>query len=472
MYNEKSIDKFKINTLIFINVLCITAIFYLCWNGYYNKLLDVRFSFKGNSLLLSMFGGCYFLYFLLYEAHKISISSVSELIYDQFLSLMLTDLIAYFVIVLILRDLQNVIPMLLCFVAQCFVSALWSFLIHRWYFATHKPKRTVVIWDVSKGLRELINMYGLEKRYQVIDNLYVKDCIKELPKYLDGMEAVFLSGVHSGDRNKVIKYCVRNNIDAYVIPRIGDTIMRGAKPLHLFNLPMLKVVSYSPRMSYLFIKRAVDIIISGIALIILLPLMIITAVAIKATDGGSVLYKQCRLTQGGKKFNILKFRSMRMDAEKDGVARLSTGSADDRITPVGRFIRAVRIDELPQLINILKGEMSIVGPRPERPEIAAEYEKEMPEFALRLQAKAGLTGYAQVYGRYNTTPYDKLLLDLNYIANPGIAEDFKIFMATIKILFMPESTEGVAVGQITALQKETAADHDSEKQNVQMTDGR
>ena len=141
---------------------------------------------------------------------------------------------------------------------------------------------------------------------------------------------------------------------------------------------------------------------------------------------------------------------MRVDAERDGVARLSTGENDDRITPVGRVIRKTRIDELPQLLNIIKGDMAIVGPRPERPEIAEQYEKELPEFALRLQAKAGLTGYAQVYGKYNTTPYDKLQMDLMYIAKPSILEDFRIIFATVKILFMAESTEGVQEGQTTA----------------------
>lgn len=157
------------------------------------------------------------------------------------------------------------------------------------------------------------------------------------------------------------------------------------------------------------------------------------------------------MTKNGKYFDVLKFRSMRVDAEKDGVARLSTGDKDDRITPVGRIIRKVRIDELPQLLNILQGAMSVVGPRPERPEIAAQYEEELPEFALRLQAKAGLTGYAQVYGQYNTTPYDKLQMDLMYIANPSFLEDIRICFATVKILFMPESTEGIAKGQITAI---------------------
>ena len=197
-------------------------------------------------------------------------------------------------------------------------------------------------------------------------------------------------------------------------------------------------------------KRVIDIVVSLIAAIILSPVFLITAIAIKATDHGPVFYKQVRLTKDGKEFKILKFRSMRVDAEKDGVARLSTGENDSRITPVGKIIRACRVDELPQLFNILIGDLSIVGPRPERPEIASQYCEEMPEFALRLQAKAGLTGYAQVYGKYNTTPYDKLTMDLMYIAHPSIVEDLKIMLATVKILFLPESTEGIAEGQTTA----------------------
>jgi lipopolysaccharide/colanic/teichoic acid biosynthesis glycosyltransferase len=178
--------------------------------------------------------------------------------------------------------------------------------------------------------------------------------------------------------------------------------------------------------------------------------MLVAAIAIKATDGGPVFYKQDRLTLNGKVFKIIKFRSMRVDAEKDGVARLSTGDKDDRITPVGRIIRKVRIDEIPQLLNVLGGSMSLVGPRPERPEIAEQYEETLPEFRLRLQVKAGLTGYAQIYGKYNTTPYDKLQMDLMYIANPSFLEDLKILFATVKILFQPESTDGVAEGQVTA----------------------
>ena len=175
--------------------------------------------------------------------------------------------------------------------------------------------------------------------------------------------------------------------------------------------------------------------------------MIIVALLIKLYDGGPALFKQKRLTIDGKVFEVYKFRSMIVDAEKDGVARLASKN-DNRITPIGKFIRAVRLDELPQLLNILKGDMSIVGPRPERPEIAEEYMKDMPEFAYRLKVKAGLTGYAQILGKYNTTPRDKLLLDMMYIEKYSLFLDIKLMLMTIKILFMSESTEGVDDGTI------------------------
>ena len=214
----------------------------------------------------------------------------------------------------------------------------------------------------------------------------------------------------------------------------------------MLHLPILKNQRFKPSVEYTFLKRTMDIVASGLALIILSPVFLITTIAVKS-DGGPAFYRQKRLTKDGKVFEILKFRSMCVDAEKYSGAVLSAGESDSRITKVGRVIRACRIDELPQLINILKGDMSIVGPRPERPEIQAEIEKDVPEFSLRLQAKAGLTGYAQVYGKYNTTFYDKLLMDLMYISRPSILEDLTIILVTLRILTSKESTEGVGEGE-------------------------
>lgn len=436
-----------------LDAVLMTVPFALCWYSYYAKHIASPFYAKGDYLVVALFFVLFIIFGRVYDAFLMSMQRISEIVYAQFLAAAVSDFIMYIVIWLLSKHLPNILPGVAALIGQVILAAVWAYNAHHAYFKIFPPQATAVIYDTRQGTEKLIGKYGLDSKYKVVLTATADECIANLAM-LDGVSTVFMSGIHSHDRNVILKYCVENNIGTFVIPRIGDTIMSGAYPMHMFHLPMLKVGRYHPQPEYLFIKRLLDIVISAVALVVLSPIFLITAIVIKATDHGPVFYKQIRLTKDGKEFGILKFRSMRVDAEKDGVARLSSGDHDDRITPVGKVIRACRIDELPQLLNILRGELSIVGPRPERPEIAAQYCEEMPEFSLRLQAKAGLTGYAQVYGKYNTTPYDKLTMDLMYIAHPSIVEDFKIMFATVKILFMPESTEGVSEGQTTAMSGE------------------
>ena len=212
----------------------------------------------------------------------------------------------------------------------------------------------------------------------------------------------------------------------------------NADNIDLFDTPLLLFRNNGLTYRQMFLKRCMDIGISLVGIVLASPVMIAIALAIKIYDKGPVFYKQKRLTLGGRDFDILKFRSMIVDSEKHG-ARLAKAH-DDRITPVGKIIRRTHFDELPQLFNILLGDMSFVGPRPERKEITEEYAKEIPEFPFRLKAKAGLTGYAQVYGQYNTVPYDKLKLDLTYITKYTIWLDIKLIFLTVKILFQNGKT--------------------------------
>lgn len=425
------------------NVALITLPFLVVWFHFYADRTASPYYYWGNWVVVALFFVLYILFCRIYDGFLISINRISEIVYSQVLSSVISDFLLYAVICLLSKRLVNPLPLFGALVVQVLLSGLWAYCAHRWYFSKFPAKRTAVIYDVREGLERLVEEYGLEKKFKIQIAMNVQQALanKEL---LNQMDTVFLSGIHSHDRNILLKYCVEKDINVYVIPRIGDVLMSGAQSMHMFHLPILQVGRYHPSPVYLFLKRGFDILASGIATVILSPVFAATAIAIKRYDGGPVFYKQQRLTKDGKIFEVLKFRSMRVDAEKDGVARLSTGDKDDRITPVGRLIRKVRIDELPQLLNILKGDMTICGPRPERPEIAAQYEEELPEFRLRLQAKAGLTGYAQVYGKYNTTPYDKLVMDLMYIAHPSFLQDLQIMFATVKILFMKESTEGFA----------------------------
>ncbi len=430
-----------------LNMALMTAAAVLCW-----QLCYAGESASGMTGLLIgvVFFVLYMTYGRIYESFLISLVRITEMVYSQTLALLMTDGIVYVVLSLMERRLVKLWPVVCLLLAQILLSVIWCVCAHKWYFAVFNAKRTAVIHDRGRDVGRLIGTYGLSKKFDVRKTATVEECLEGNFAVLEDIQTVFLCGISSHNRNLILKQCVERGICVYVLPKIGDIIMSGARQMHLFHLPFLRVGRYDPAPEYLLLKRLFDIVVSACALVLLSPVMLAVAFAIKR-DGGPAFYRQCRLTKDGKRFDVLKFRSMRVDAEKDGVARLSTGDADPRITPVGHFIRKCRIDELPQLINILKGDMTIVGPRPERPEIAAQYEKELPEFSLRLQAKAGLTGYAQVYGKYNTTPYDKLQMDLMYIANPSFWEDLRIIFATIKILFLPESTEGVAEGQETAM---------------------
>ena len=314
------------------------------------------------------------------------------------------------------------------------------------------PPREILIIHGERPIDDIVMKFETRK-----DKYRIKKCMN----ILEGMEAVkaeigngygavVLWDISAVDRNALLKYCYSLSVRVYMMPKITDVLIRGADQLHLFDTPIYLTREYSLKVGQRVAKRSIDLFCSILLLIIASPFMLITAVAIKLYDGGPVLYKQIRCTRDRKEFYILKFRSMRVDAEKDGVARLAAKN-DSRITPVGKFIRATRIDELPQLLNILKGEMSFIGPRPERPEIIDQYMEEMPEFAFRMKVKAGLAGYAQVYGKYNTTPYDKLKLDLTYIEQYSVWLDIKLMLLTLKILIKPESTEGVEQDQTTAM---------------------
>ena len=448
---KKQCREIRLRGIKLLNILLVAVPIVICWYCCYADQIYIPFYRKGNWVVIALFLLVYQMFARVYDALRISQSRISEMIYSQSLSLLLADTILFAVTWLLMRRFPALFPALVTLVAQLSVAVLWSLLANRWYFREFPPRKTAVVYSRQRNLEALIHQYGMEKKYQVYLTLDADRCAED-PELLADAEIVFISDASSHARNAILKYCVEHNKEVFCLPRIGDIIMSGARKMHMFHLPILQVSRYQPSLDNVFLKRTFDILSSALVLLITSPIFAVTAIAIKLTDGGPVFYRQNRLTRNGKVFQVLKFRSMRVDAEKDGVARLSTGDKDPRITPVGRIIRKLRIDELPQLLNILEGSMSVVGPRPERPEIAAQYEEILPEFRLRLQVKAGLTGYAQVYGKYNTTPYDKLQMDLMYIANPSIVEDIRIILATVKILFQPESTEGVAEGQATAQQ--------------------
>jgi exopolysaccharide biosynthesis polyprenyl glycosylphosphotransferase len=464
MKNVESAKRILVLFLGFVGLGMQTAVYAFFWfKTYYPIVAATRISqdgyvlggglklyFRGHLLIL----GIYFILLLFfsntYGGLKIGYLKPMDVFFSQIFALFMVNFISYFQISLLRNWLVTGTPMVMIFLIQLAISFLWAYATNGLYMKIFRPRRLLLVSGIYP-VDDITHKFNMRKdKYDIVKSMNISEGIEKIyEECLGNYDGVIIWDVPSQYRNGLVKYCYGRNIRIYVMPKITDVLLKGSTQLHLFDTPVLLLREYAIKVEQRAIKRVIDIVLSLLLIILSSPVMLITAIAIKLYDGGPVLYKQVRCTQNRREFKIMKFRSMRVDAEKDGVARLASKN-DSRITPIGKFIRKCRIDELPQLFNILVGDMAFIGPRPERPEIIAQYLEEMPEFAFRMKVKAGLAGYAQVYGKYNTTPYDKLKLDLTYIENYSVWLDIKLMLLTVKILFTPDSTEGVDDNQITA----------------------
>ncbi len=428
-----------------------------------------HFWFKGHILEISIYGAILFMFSNMYGGMRLGYLKNSEIVFSQMFATFLAEIIIYGELSLMAFQLFHLHYFLQMIAEQFVVVLIYIPIANRIYRHIFPPRRLLLIYG-WKNPDDLKNKFETRKdKYIIADRIsadegydVVKDRIND-DLSSGKCNAVVIGDVSEMQRKPLIKYCYGNSIRFYLLPKINDVILTGAEELHVFDSPILLSREYSLTIEERVIKRTIDLVCSFLLIILSSPFMLITALAVKLYDRGPILYKQVRCTRGGKEFTIYKFRSMRVDAESDGVARLSS-KGDTRVTPVGKFIRKCRLDELPQLFNILTGDMSFIGPRPERPEIIKQYTEIMPEFEFRTKVKAGLAGFAQVYGKYNTTPYDKLKLDLIYIEKYSILLDLKLMLLTLKVLLWPDSTEGVEKEQITALKNANVnPDSDGEK---------
>lgn len=429
------------------NVALYTSIFGFVWENIYNNQF---FYMNGNIILYTVYAVILFIFMEVYGGFRIGSQRITDSVTTQTLSLLFTDIIAYLQICLVWRKMLNPLPLLASFGVSFVICIFWSLYIHRNFAKLFPPKRMIIVYG-SRSAVSLVEKMSLRMdKYIICSSVSVTEGFEKIIEKIKDFDAVIICDTPNQIRNDILKYCFSNKILTYITPKISDIIIRGAENLHAFDTPLLLCRNFGINLEQRIFKRAMDIVMSALGIIVLSPVMLVCAAVIKCYDGGPVFYKQERLTLNGKVFKLIKFRSMIVNAESDGVARLAS-AGDKRITPVGNFMRKTRLDEIPQLFNILRGDMSVVGPRPERPEIARQYEEDMPEFGFRLNVKAGLTGFAQVMGKYNTTPYDKLKLDLMYIENFSLLLDIKMLFLTVKTIFIPESTEGISEGATTAL---------------------
>lgn len=418
------------------------GIYGFVWVTYYNRLLEFPFWRRGNWLMIAVYAVLLIFFEQMYGGFKVGFYKKWNVIYSQILALVIVNVITYLQIALIDKRFHSLTLMGGILVTEIIVAVIWAFAFQFIYSRLFPRRHMLLVYGERPIFHLMQKISTREDKYQICNIIHYEEGVDEIMRLTEQYDAIIIGDIPAHERNQLLKRCFGQGIRTYTVPKISDIINRSSDDLNLFDTPLLLSRNEDLKIEQLFAKRMMDVVCSFFGLLISSPFFLIIAFLIKATDRGPVFYKQIRLTRNGKEFEIYKFRTMIQDAEKDGHARLAS-EHDDRILPVGRFLRATRLDELPQLINVLKGEMSMVGPRPERPELAAEIEKELPEFPYRLKVKAGLTGYAQIYGKYNTTAYDKLKLDLTYIRNYSFFLDLKLMIMTPKIMLMKESTEGV-----------------------------
>ena len=401
---------------------------------------------RTSAITLVMFTVVYCLMTMVYGGFDIGKRKSKPIIFSHVLILLMTDVCAHFMLCIMNFTKVNnghfvyeqPVLLLIVYLLQLLLVAILAYGCNDLYFYFNKPQRCLLVTRQGENVDAVMRKVGrFKKQYNIDDVAYIDDW--DLLIKVDQHEVVFIYNLVESERDGLVEYCYQGRKDLYYSVEMVDIVSMGGHRVLFEDKSMIhapvKGLSFEQRI----IKRAMDIVIAAVGLLVASPILLVTAIAIKLEDGGPVFYRQKRATYGGRIFQVLKFRSMRVQ----GSVNRSATKDDDRITKVGRVIRKFRIDELPQLINVLKSDMSIVGPRPEMLENVEKYTAELPEFAYRLRAKAGLTGMAQIYGKYNTSPKDKLILDLTYIAQYSVWLDLKLILRTVLVLFTPdESTEG------------------------------
>lgn len=380
----------------------------------------------------------------IYGTYDIGKRKSRPIVHSLTLSVMFTDLLTFVMLIIMnMNEVNNnrmypylwedLLLLLVALILQIFCIVLFTYGGHAIYFSFTDPEHCLIVTGGGdlRNLRRGIGKY--KKQYKVEGTIELGD--PNLYEAIEKVDTIFLNNVQEDDKNKIVSFCYQHMVNVFYTPEVVDVVNLHSRLAVLDDVSMIasevKELSFEQRL----IKRTMDIVVSTIGLIILSPILLVCAAAIKIGDGGTVLFRQNRVTEGGRIFTIYKFRTMIEHADQHLVT-----DHDSRITKVGHFLRKYRLDELPQLLNILKGDMSLVGPRPEMTEYVYVYSETLPEFLYRHRVKAGLTGYAQITGKYNTSSKDKLVMDLMYIESFSIWNDVKILFQTVLVLLRADES--------------------------------
>ena len=386
----------------------------------------------------------------IYGGYDVGRKKSKPIISSMTLGCICTDLVTYLQLQIMNVNPQNnttlklfgtdFVYLLICILLQTLFLTIMVRTGNRIYFRIHQPKACLLIVgeDADEtALREKIGRYRLQWHVRDVASWHDEN----LKQRIENAEVVFMADVPGEVRMNLMKACYDLHRDVLCKAQLQDIMLSNARPAIVDDAAFLSMEFNKSSLYQRFLKRTGDIVLSALALIVFSPFILLFSLCIKMEDGGSVIFRQSRLTADGREFTIRKFRTMKPHSE-DEHFQTSITVDDPRITKVGSFLRRYRLDEIPQFYNILIGDMSLVGPRPEMMANVERYKMELPSFVYREKMKAGLTGYAQIEGRYNTSAEDKLMLDLMYIESFSIWLDIKLLLRTFTILTKKDSTQG------------------------------
>ncbi len=441
--NRKKLRRFEtilwmiIKGLLYLGIMAI----YIALMGTDNIALRQLSRTLGISLSTYVIVGLLFL--SIYGKYDVGRRKSKPIIYSLALAVLFTDIISYLQLMIMNTvtpsiyafRLKNIGLLAAAFILQLLLIIVAVYAGNALFFKLHPPEKCCVVTSSQENLNEIVRgILKYKKQYEIVEVFDYRD--KMLLRKLKDIDTVFMYNIPIHLRSEVTNYCYRTRKKVYYNPEIEDIIEMSSEYYMLDDISLLNYNTKGLTMEQRIAKRCMDIGLSLLMGLLTAPIWIVSAIAIKTYDGGKVLFKQDRATINGNVFQVYKFRTMR-----EHVENYSSTDDDNRITRPGRFLRKTRMDELPQLLNILKGDMSFVGPRPEMIENVNTYTEELPEFKYRLRVKAGLTGLAQVAGKYNTSPKDKLMMDMNYIENYSVFKDIQLLFQTAIVLLKTDSTE-------------------------------
>lgn len=449
-YGSKKSSYGSVIMLFLKAILFVTtvAVFFIGQTIFYPETL---FYFWGNVILILIYSAALYITSRVYNGFNIGHVAIQEILFAWALCILIINIFQYLILSLLDEALLEISDLAIITGVQYLLIIPISIIANKVYYVFHRAQKAVIVYGKRDKLHEYnVRISKNKRKFRVMCSISQDESTGRILDCINDAESVFLLDVDSSKQDWLLEYCFLHNKYIYVLPTFQAILLNAASTVWLSHTPAFSLKNPRIDLSTRMLKRTIDILVSFLAIIITSPLMILVAIAVFIYDFKPVIFRQTRITRGGREFTLYKFRSMKPNAEIDGVARLTTKD-DDRITPVGKVIRRTRLDELPQLFNVLSGKMSLVGPRPERPEIAEQYEKIFPNFAFRTKVKAGLTGYAQIFAQYNTSPDEKLLLDIMYIESFSILQDVKLMLQTIRVILTTTSTEGIDSGETTAL---------------------